>query len=848
MSAPLSLATDYILALRFARRELRGGMKQFRILIACLALGVAAIAAIGALSAAVQAGLERDAKLLLGGDVVVQTLHRPVTNDQRIWLERRADAVAGSVELRAMAIRPDGERRTLVQVKAVEDAYPLFGRLETDSNRPNAELLAHRDGAYGALLDPTLAERLGVTVGDRLRLGKAELTVRGLIVKEPDRSARLVELGPRLMIASEALVETDLLQPGSQSEFHYRLRLPAGMDAEAFRTDLTAAFPDATWRLRDTRQASPQVERFLDRITQFLGLVGLTALLVGGVGVGNAVAAYLAGKTATIATLKCLGASARLVFLTYLLLIGVLAGIGIGLGLVVGALAPAIVTGLFGALLPVPMAVGIYPAPLALAAGFGLLTALAFSLWPLGRARIVPAAALFRDTTTPQRGQPPLRVWLAMIVAFGALAGLAVATAPQKMMAAVFVAGAAAAFLLFRLAARGLMLLAAKAGRPRDPRLRLALANLHRPGAPTPSIVLSLGLGVTVLVAVMLVEGNMGRQIRDRLPDRAPTFFFIDIQAPQLAQFEALLAAQPGVDRVEKVPALRGRITKVKGVPVAQVKVDPEVAWAVETERGLTYAAEQPAKTQIVAGEWWPADYRGPPQISLDAAVAKGLGLSIGDSVTIGVLGREVEAKVVNFRVIDWTSLGINFTIVFAPGFLERAPHGYLAVAHTTPEAEEPLLRSVTDHLPNVSAIRVRDALEAAAGVLANIAAAARGIAALTLVAGLLVLAGALIAGHRRRLFDAVVLKVLGATRRDVAITFLLEYCLLGALTGLIAAVLGAVAAWAVLTFVMKAPFELLAVPLIGTPLLCVVATLLIGLAGTWRALGQKAAPLLREG
>ncbi|MEJ0070785.1 MAG: FtsX-like permease family protein [Pseudomonadota bacterium] len=793
------------IALRLARRELRGGIRGFRIFLACLTLGVFAIAAVGSISAAVITGLERDARVILGGDITLRLLHRPATPEQLDWVTRRAATVSRSVEMRAMARAVDGARRTLVELKAVDDLYPLYGSLEVAPALPRAALFERRDGVPGAAVEASLATRLDLKLGDRIHIGDGLFELRALITREPDRGVSAIDFGPRIMIAIDALDDTALIQPGSLVEYHYRLRLPPGVAASAFKAALHRDLPDVGWRVRDFGQATPGVDRFVQRISLFLTLVGLTALLVGGVGVGNAVRSYLDSKTATIATLKCVGAPGALVFRVYLLLVLALAGVGVAIGVALGALAPLLADRALGAVLPVPIALGVYPVPLLSAALFGGLTAVAFSLWPLARAREIQAASLFRDVVAPARGRPRLGYLVAIVAAIGLLAGLAVWSAPDRFLAAWFVVGAAASFLAFRLLASGLIRLAGAFGRPRNPRLRLALGNLRRPGAPTASVVLSLGLGLTVLVIVALIEGNLSRQVQERLPERAPSFFFIDIQPDQLAAFEQLVTGFPGVTSVQEVPMLRGRIMRLNGEPVERATVVPDARWALDSDRGLTYAATPPAGTRIVDGSWWPPDYAGPPLVSFDAGLAHGMGLKVGDTLTINLLGRSVDARIANLREIDWSSLGLNFTMVFAPGLLESAPHTHLAVAYASPAAEEPLLRAVTDRFTNVSAIRVKDALAAINAILEAIAIAARITAAVTLVAGILVLAGAMVAGHQRRVYDAVVLKVLGATRRDLVGAYLIEYGLLGLATAVIAGGIGTLAAWLVVTRIMHA-------------------------------------------
>ncbi|HLZ66147.1 MAG TPA: FtsX-like permease family protein [Aliidongia sp.] len=839
------------LALGLARRELRagfrGGLQGFRILIACLAIGVAAIAGVGSLSSSLVAGLKADGQAILGGDIEFRLTQRGMPADEQAYLARQGH-LSVARELRGMARTGDGGERSLIELKAVDGGYPLYGSVGLDPDLPLGDALATRDGVPGAVVDPAVLDRLGLKLGDRLTIGEAQFEIRARLLREPDAGANPFKLGPRVMISTDALPVTGLDQPGTVSVTVARLRLDPGTQAATVMKAADEAFPEAGWRARDTSQAAPSVQNFIDRTGLFLGLVGLTALLVGGVGVGNAVSAHLGGKTETIATLKCLGAPGRLIFTVYLIELLVLGLIGVAIGLMLGAIAPWGIVALAGDKLPVAARLALYPRPLALAALFGALVAIAFSLWPLARARGVPAAALFRAAILGLDGRLGWRDWVAALVMAAGLAGLAIGTADDKRLAGWFVVGVLAALVLFRLAGAGVMWLAKRLPPIRRPTWRQAVANLHRPGAATPSVVLSLGLGLTVLVAVALVESSLGREMTERLPERAPSTFFIDIQPDQVAGFEDLVAHAPGIDGLERVPNLRARIVKLNGVPVDQAPVDPDALWAVRSERGLTYASKLPAGSRVVDGAWWPADYQGPPLVSLDTDLARGLHLKLGDSITLSVAGREVTGQLGNVRRIDWTSLGINFFTIFSPGALEHAPQTNLAtVRAATPADAAALERAVTDRFPNVSAIRVKDALDLVNRILGDLADAVRLTAGITLVVGALVLAGAIAAGHRRRVYEAIVLKVLGSTRRRLALGFLIEYGLLGLIAAGIAACLGTVAAWAVTTQVMKGEWSFDGLRVVETIAASVALTLAVGFAGTWRALGAKAAPHLRN-
>ena len=835
-----------MIAFRYAARELRGGVRGLRIVLACLALGVGAIAAVGSLREGIEAGLATEGRRLLGGDLEVQTGAEAPPEALRAWLYGRGGQVSDVVGMRSMLVAPSGERQ-LVELKAVDGPYPLVGAAALAPDGRLQDALAKRDGHAGLVVEQLVLDRLGVRAGELLRLGRSTVQVRATLASEPDRVAAPTVLGPRAMIGMAALADTALVQPGSLLTYDLRAVVPPGTDIAALTRDLRAAFPGQGWRIRNASEAAPGVTRFIEQTSLFMTLVGLTALLVGGIGVATGVRAWLEGRARTIATLRCLGAPTRLVFQVFLIQILALSAVGVGIGVLFGAVAPAAGLAVFGDALPVPARLGLYPRSLGLAALYGLLTAGVFALWPLARAAEIPGAALFRDALMPVK----LRARNWVLAANAALAlllvGLTVLTSPERAFALWFCGGAAATLLLFRAGGSAVMALARRSPRLSAPWARLGVANLYRPGATTPLMLVSLGLGLSTLAAVALIQGNIRNQILEQLPANAPSFYFIDIQNDQMAQFQAILRAQPGLGDVNEVPSLRARLVAVKGVPAAEVKATPETQWALRGDRGLTYSTTVPEGSRIVAGEWWPADYAGPPLVSFDAALARGWGVGIGDTIRVNVLGRDFDLKIASLREIAWRSLGINFTMVASPGFLERAPHTHIATVRVAPAGEAGVLRAVTDALPNVSGIRVADVLGTVAALVGKIAAALAATGSITLVAGALVLVGAVAAGQRRRMAEAVVLKTLGATRRQIRGAWLVEFGLVGLAAGVIAAMVGTLASWGVVHFLMRADWVFLPGVLAATLLGCVMLMLGFGYAGTASALRARAAPFLRN-
>ncbi|TWG61010.1 MULTISPECIES: ABC transporter permease [unclassified Aminobacter] len=840
------------LAVRFSLREMRGGLSGFLIFITCIALGVAAIGGVNSVARAITQGVASQGQTLLGGDLRFQLIHREADEREHAFFDGLG-TTSHSANMRSMARLPDGSDQTLVEVKAVDEIYPLYGELVTEPALSREELFGERGGVQGAAAAEIFFERLGVEVGDRISLGTAEFELRAVIASEPDAVSEGFGLAPRLLVSLDGLRASGLIQPGSLIEHAYKIRLPAGTtDAaiEQISEQATAGFPEAGWSIRSRTNAAPSLSANVERFSQFLTLVGLTALVVGGVGVANAVRAYLDAKRPVIATFKSLGASGRFVFTIYLVQIMMISAVGIVIGVVLGALMPPLAASFLSSVLPVPQAGGIFPGALALGALFGILVTLGFALLPLGRARDVPATALFREMGFDQRGMPRLVYVLTALAIAVLMAAIAIWTASDRRIAVIFIGAAIFAFLVLRLVSVGIQWLARRSPRVRSVALRLAIGNIHRPGALTPSVVLSLGLGLTLLVTLALIDGNLRRQIAGNLPAQAPNFFFVDIQSADADGFAELLAREAPEGKLIRVPMLRGRVMALNGVDVRDIDVPPEGRWVLRGDRGITYARNVPENSTLSEGEWWPQDYEGEPLVSFAAREGRELGLKLGDTVTVNVLGRNITARIANFREVQWESLAINFVMVFSPNTFAGAPHSWLATLSdpkAAPEDEARILNTVTRTFPGVTSVRVKDALEIVNDIVAQLAVAIRASAAVALIASVLVLSGALAAGNRARVHDAVVLKTLGATRRTLIQAFSLEYSIIGLATALFALFAGGVAAWFVVARIMRLPSVFLPEVALSTVVIALVLTVGFGLIGTWRVLGHKAAPVLRN-
>lgn len=840
------------LALRFALREMRGGLRGFYVFLACVMLGTATIAGVNSLAKGLSDGIAAEGQALLGGDISFSLIHRQASEDERAMLAGLG-RLSTMASLRAMA-RTGAGKQTLVELKGVDGAYPLYGALKLRGGRELGEIFAAAtpDGPVPAAVDPSLLTVADLSVGDTFSLGRLTMEVAAVIDSEPDKLSGGLGLGPRVMLPVEALERSGLVDEGSLVRWHYRVAGEAGMlSADEIKRTVAAAneaFPSAGWRVETRGDAAPRLRESIGRFAQFLTLVGLTSLAVGGVGVANAVRAYLDRKRLTIATLRSLGAPAGWVTQLYLVQILILTAIGIAAGLVLGAAAPPIAAAALAGVLPTSALVAVFPGALALAALYGLLTALTFAVWPLGLAYGVRPTALFRDDD----GAPAARR-TRFAVATGVLAlllaAVAVLGAYDQLLAAIYVVAAAAIFALLRGVAVGITALARRAPRSRSTPVRMAVANIHRRGALTPTVTLSLGLSLTLLVTLALVDGNLRNTLTSQLPERAPSFFFVDIQDFERDGFLALLDEAAPDSTVRAQPMLRGRIVAINDTPSSEWP-DTEASWVLRGDRGITYADAPPENSEIVAGRWWSPD-TAENEVSFAAELAGELGVGLGDVVRVNVLGREVSATITNLRTVEWESLSINFVMMFSPNVFAGAPHAHLATltfADGGDEARElALLSRLTDAYPTVTAVRVKDALEAVNSVVGDLVLAVRAAASVTLIASMLVLAGTLAASHRSRIYDAVILKTLGARRRTLMLAFGIEYALLGLAAGVFGIVAGTVAAWFITEGLMELDFVFLPQAALVAALVAIAVTVGLGLVGTWRALGEKPAAVLRN-
>lgn len=791
---------------KIALRELRGGLKGFWILLICMMLGVAGIAAIGSLQEAIQKGLSAESRVLLGGDANLRFTYRFADGFERNWIQQNSETFSEIVDFRSMVVSQKNQdtERALVQVKGVDNAYPIYGEVILDTGQGIHGALSGKDGYPGIVAARVLVDRLGLNNGDILRLGTQDYVLMGVIEVEPDAASSGFSFGPRVIVSLPSLKTSGLLQPGTLFNSHYRIKLQANAQIIPVKTDAVATLGDSGMRWTDARNGTPGINRFVVRLGAFLTLIGLAGLAVGGIGVSAAVSTFMEKKTHTIATLKTLGAKSKTIFSIYLLQIGIISAVGIIFGIIAGGVAIWLLGPIIGNSLPVPAKFSIYPMPLLEAAIYGVLIALIFTIWPLAHAVGTRAAGLFRDNVQTFK-LPKLVYIICILILFATLIFFTswFSGAPTQTIWATVSTVIALVILWF--ASIGVRMVARKMRPINKPSLRLALKAIAGPGNETAMVILSLGLGLSVLATIGQIDRNIQTSISEELPKDAPAYFFVDIQNDQLSKFNEISQNFDGVSRIDTAPMLRGIITKVNGEPAKGVFGNH---WVLSGDRGLTYSVAPPSNSTITQGEWWDQEYDGPPVMSFSANEAEELGLKLGDELTVNVLGMDITAKIQNFREIDFANMGINFLMSFNPSALEGAPHTHIATVYANEQSEAPLLRALAETFPNITAIRVRDIINQVSDALQGIGSAVRWGAAATLLIGLVVLFGAAAAGEHKRSYEAAILKTVGAKRSTILLSFALRSAIMGAAAGSIAILVGSVTSWAVITFIMEVPYS----------------------------------------
>jgi len=835
-------AMSWKMAWRIARRDLNARFKGLRLLLVCLFLGTAALAAIGTLTAAIERELDNRGQELLGGDLEIEIWQRDLSDQEREALSEHGE-ISGGVRMQAMANTPDAAAP--VGLKSVDSNWPLYGTLTLKDGR---SVGAPKQGE--AWLGQGAIDRLDIAVGDTFRIGTQDVRAAGIINIEPDKLSEGFQLGPTVIVPRDLPGKAGLTAPGALYETKYRVAFSSDQEPSNVQEALEEQFPEAGFRYRTRDRASPGTDRFVGRIGEFLTLVGLAALVIAGIGIGGGVSSYLEARRRNIATLKVLGASSGDIARIYALQIGAAALVGALAGLAVGiAVTPLLGIALQG-LLPVASGVIIEPRALLLAASFGLLVALKFAATPLIRARSFPAMALMRARVAPLKTDKQALPWV--VGGLAAIVGLVLITSNDARLALMFLGGAAAVFGILTLMGVGIGKLARGAPRANNPLIRAAIANLHRPGSSTGALVTALGFGLAAFVLIAAIQSSINGNIERSIPREAPDYFILDIPRDRAEDFEHLVMDTDPQAEIRMVPTMRGAILAYgpegNMIRVSELEEIPREAWALRGERGLTYSDNLPDGSSIVAGEWWDAASDMEPQVSVDAEFAEAIDLQIGDYITVGVLGVERTARVANLRQLDWENMSFNFVLVFSRSALEDAPHNLTSTVELSEDQPgATLLQRMVREFPSSSVIEIGQVLGEARTILSQVGVATFAAASVAVLAGLAVLMGAIAAARAARTYDTVVIRVLGASRRQVMAMQLAEYGVLALLLAGVALALGSTLGWLVITELFEFDWLPDWTEVLGVLGLGIALVLGFALVGSLPLLRAKPAQALRE-
>ena len=881
------------ISLKLAWRETASSWSRFFFLFLCIALGVGAIVAVDLFASNVEQAILGDARGLLGGDIELSWRRTISKKGQEVLnsLSKRKIAISHITELAAMAAVESDELHDqdttatsqLVELKALDAFYPLYGKLIVEPSQASGQLLApiqsgcQRLPCFGAIAEKSLLIRLNVGLGSELHIGQASFIITAILDKEPDKIATAFSLGPRVMISREALEATELVKTGSRIHERYRLKLPASTSLEQWLGELRGRLSREGVQVSSYRDAQPRLRRFLDQLTLYLGLIGLTILLVGGIGVACTMQGFIAQKTPIIATLKTLGADSPQIIKIYLTQSLLLGGIGslvgglLGTGLHQGM--PLLLQGI------IPDTFPMHPTfiPILRGIALGTLATLAFSLWPLLAIRHVSPALVFRQNVDQPMIQEGHQSWITTLMTLlkqwwkdpvrrltslsiaGCLLGLAIWQAHSWSLGLFF----SGAFLVAIMALLGgtsvLFWLLRHIQFPQKLLLRHATHNLQRPGNFTKAMTLAIGIGVMLMFTLMTVQRTLLDLIEDQIPTSAPSFFFIDIQPDQYALFKQTLENHIPDAPYNLVPVVRSRLSKIDGRPInPEEHKGKRNGWYFTREYVLTTFELLPKDNVLTQGQWWenspPTDSVGDPQalnnhplVSVEEEAAKILGLSLGSNITFNIQGVPFDATVSSFRTVDWGSFSLNFFMIMEPGSLDGAPITYIATAKVPETIQIPLQQAIVSAMPNVTAIHVGDVMDNIAKIFRQLAMGIQALALLCLITGAIVMIAAISINRYRRQHELAILKALGGSRGILLFSLGTEFGLIGGFAGLVGLGLGCLLSWSILHFFFDLTWTINLTVLLTGLLMTIILTLVTGVLGTYRLLGLPPLSVLRQ-
>jgi putative ABC transport system permease protein len=833
--------------LKIAWRDLRSSGHSLWVFCACLVLGVTLVSASGGLYRLVNLSLLTDTRVLLGGDLEVET-DQPLPEKTLEWIRANGD-VTLVTEVDTM-LGTSGGKFLRVELQTMGELYPLYGNLVLEPMLPLAEVTSYHDGHWGVAIDPVLAQRLEIGIGDRVFIGSLETKVRALVLKQPDRSLNANWRGTPVLLSPEALQASGLIQPGSRIEYEYLVR--SQLPAESWRTQFYEAFPDESWEVQTFADRSQRLAERLGQIASGLLIIGFSTLFIGGLGVFHSIQAYLQGKLKTIATLRALGLRNRRLAVVYLLQVAMLGGGASLLGAIFGISLTLIGAEFIASQLPLSISHLDLIIPGFIAIFSGLLTAFTFALPSIGSALATNAASLFRSQRM-HSGRMPRAWWIATFACAVMIGLMVLQVLPDKIFGVGFLVVVGVLLLLLDLIVRGISRIARSldhhpilAGRFE---LKLALANLYRPDSSLRTSLLSLGSALTLLVACTLVVASLMRSLHQTIPEETPGLVLYDVLNDQVRPIVNTIELLPVATRIEIVPLVRGRITALKGQDINTVRElnMKQRRDSLQDRYKLSYRINNIDNLTIVDGSWWSEPVGGLPKLAMEDREANKLGLQVDDHLTFTIEGKTLEVELVAIYSQKGLQTRFWFEGILSNGALDSFIHRHVGAIYIDNNEAITAQNRIAEVAPNVITVRTAAILEVARQILGRAGTGLAVVASVSLAVSLLVLISVMAAGRSRQIYDATILHSIGVRLASIKRSLQLEYLLLAFVSSLFAVLLGSAIALPLLQLRLKLPSADLV--WLGALVALSISSLALGLGAVYlmRRLRIRPAILLRS-
>ena len=831
--------------LKLSLRELKGSFNEFKIVMISIFLGVFIITAVGSLSKNLKHEINNKSSELLGGDFELSTTYQEFPIKIKEWLEKNGKTSL-IVELRTMLTSNQsvGLKRRIVELKAVDQNWPLKGVPIIVPNKSINKSLKMNDNNNGALIDASLKNQLEIKVGDVLQLGKTKIQINGIIKKEPDRMFSFATFGSRLLISNATLKASGLVIPGSLVKYKIKF-IPNNKNIDL--SFLNKFVQGTNISIKNIKNSTNNFNSFIDKTSLFISLVGLITLLISGVGISNGVKGYLIKKIKNIAIFKALGAQNSIVFKIYFFQIIFIFLISIIPALIAGISIPFLLKTLISDSFLSTFEPFIFWEPIIISFLFGLIVCILFTIIPISKTYEIKPIQLLRLSAHHSLNNYSKKISALLLILIFALCFL-IFKLTNDIKLSVYIFGVVLiSFLILKGMTNLFFLSFRKLKFKIGSLLEIARKSLIRPDTFAKSIVISFSIGLALLITLNIIEESLEHKIANTINKQAPNYFLIDIQPNQINQVKALTAEFIGEDSLNAQPMLRGRVTAINNLKVENLKINKDVNWVLKRDRAFSWSNKIPKNVNIISGEWWPNDYTGPLLLSIGDKVAKGLNVKIGDKIQFNILGRNFEAEIFNTREIIWQNMDINFIFILSKNKIQNAPHSWIATTtNTNKEMNNALIEKIVSNFSNISSVSVEETYVAIKSILNLLITIVNSIAFITLLSGVIVLAGILNVSKKDKLYEVAIFKILGARPKKIIFLWLQEFLIIGLMASLISILIGMSVSFILVTYIFQIDYYFNYITLITLSLIVPVLITIVSFIKMLKLIYSKPLDVLR--